>query len=293
MKSWTDLIADVDLILNKHFSPGRGGKNIDKIVIHHNAGNLSIQGIYDVWQQRQASAHYQVDQNGMIGQLVNDWDTAWHAGDWETNLTSIGVEHANLWDGTIPQATVNEGAKLVGALCAAKGLGRPQWKVNVFPHFAFSSTACPGALAGRQNAEYMAKAQAFYDELVSGKVSTPTPAPAPAPTRSKKVLPANYPLPYPLPVGHYFGPIDGPEASHGGFYTNERPWVKAIQQALAVAGFTPNGAADVGNGWSDGVYEQPTVDAVVAFQKKCRPNSTDRWGEMWADDLETLANLFF
>ncbi|GAA2184925.1 hypothetical protein GCM10009785_34700 [Brooklawnia cerclae] len=166
MKDWDNLIADVDKIIGVHYSAGREGRSISKIVLHHNAGTLTVDQCYDVWQTREASAHYQVETSGRVGQLVNDSDTAWHSGDWETNLTSIGIEHANAtlapgW--TISEATLDNGAHLVAALCHHYGLGRPAWGVNVFPHSQFSSTSCPGAIAGAQNAAYMARAQAYYD----------------------------------------------------------------------------------------------------------------------------------
>lgn len=82
-------------LLDKHFTPGRGGNKIDKVVIHHNAGVLSIDQIWQVWQSRAASAHYQVETGGRIGQLVWDCDTAWHAANAWINQTSIGIEFAN------------------------------------------------------------------------------------------------------------------------------------------------------------------------------------------------------
>jgi glycoside hydrolase-like protein/putative peptidoglycan binding protein len=85
--------------------------------------------------------------------------------------------------------------------------------------------------------------------------------------------PAHYPgLPdpgkapaWPLPPGNYFGPITGPAASHGGYYAYERGWVKEIQQALIRKGFVP-GITDPDSGWADGIYEEPTCQAVVRFQ---------------------------
>lgn len=56
MKNWNTLEADENRILTKHYTAGRGGRKIDKVIIHHNAGNLAIPGIWDVWQTRQASA---------------------------------------------------------------------------------------------------------------------------------------------------------------------------------------------------------------------------------------------
>ena len=183
MNNWDTLDADINLILDKHYTSGRGGREINKIVIHHNAGNLSIQQCYDVWQTREASAHYQVDENGMIGQHVWDSNTAWHAGNWEANCTSIGIEHANNHVGepwTISEETLDSGAHLVAALCHYYGLGEPRWLENVFPHKHFSPTGCPGEIAGTQNAIYMERARHWYNVMTNGG-TTPEPETTPAP----------------------------------------------------------------------------------------------------------------
>ncbi|ARO11729.1 hypothetical protein BMR99_03585 [Propionibacterium freudenreichii] len=275
---WTNLNADVTKLMNVHFTPGREGRTIDKIVIHHNGGNLSIDQIWNVWQDREASAHYQVESSGRIGQLVNDWDTAWHAGDWDANLTSIGIEHAD--DSTDPwhvsDAAIDSGAHLVAALCRAYNLGRPEWMHNVFPHSHFSATSCPASLAENQRADYMSRAQAYYD----GTSVAAAPAAPSAPAGIHVDLPS-----WTLPIGHYYGLVTGPNDSHGGFYESERPAVRAIQLWLIRHGY----AGAVPDSWADGIYEQPTADAVTAFQHAERPNSTDRWGEVWADDLATMA----
>lgn len=189
MKDWNNLIADENLIINKHFTAGRGGHKIQFVVLHHNAGNLTIQQCWNTWQTRQASAHYQVQADGKIGQLVHDKDTAWHAGNLQANYKSIGIEHADSslapnW--AISEETLDNGAHLVAAICKAYGLGRPTWGKNVFPHKKFSSTACPASLAGSQNASYMARAQAYYDSMTG---SSPAPASSAAtPASSKSVF---------------------------------------------------------------------------------------------------------
>lgn len=182
---WEKVVADEERILDRHYTPGRTQK-IDKIVLHHNAGNLSIADCYRVWQTREASAHYQVDANGRVGQLVNDWDTAWHAGD--ANPSSIGVEHANdrMGPWTITGATLDAGAHLVAALCKMYGLGEPRWLVNVYPHSYFMPTSCPGEIAGSQNAEYMERARSWYASMTGG-ASAPAPSPTPAPQPSHGV----------------------------------------------------------------------------------------------------------
>ncbi|WP_216395541.1 N-acetylmuramoyl-L-alanine amidase [Arcanobacterium phocae] len=179
MKNWEKVEADLDLILDKHFTVGRDGHKIDKIILHHNAGNLDAQGIYGTWQNRRASAHYQVDAEGTISQHVWDQHTAWSVLKWHANCTSLSIEHANndftVW--TIWDKTLEEGAHLTAALCKFYGLGRPQWKKNVFGHNFFSPTACPGAIAGTQLGKYMERAQYWYDTMTG----TTAPAPAPIP----------------------------------------------------------------------------------------------------------------
>lgn len=174
MKDWDRLEPDQYCLLARHFTRGRQGHRIDKIVLHHNAANLSIGGCWTVWQTRAASAQYQVDVNGQIGQLVHDCDTAWHAGKWEANVTSIGIEHADATSSpwSISNATLDNGAHLVAALCKAYRLGRPTWFKNVFPHSFFYATACPGSIQDSQRDEYMRRAQAYYDRMTGGRVET-------------------------------------------------------------------------------------------------------------------------
>lgn len=172
--NWETIEADVNKLITKHFTKGRSGKSINKIVVHHNAGNLTIDQCYNTWQNAEASAHYQVESNGRIGQLVWDADTAWHAGNWDANLTSIGVEHAN--DGgagwTISEKCLDNGAHLVAALCKYYKLGRPEWLKNVYPHSHFSATACPGAIYGSQKSDYIKRAQYWYDVMTESATAS-------------------------------------------------------------------------------------------------------------------------
>lgn len=179
------LHADVNRILTKHFTPGRNGRPISLVVLHYNDGDLSIDGCYDTWQTRPASAHYQVQSDGLVGQLVWDGNTAWHAGDWDANCRSIGIEHANRGD-SLTDECIESGAHLVAAICVYYKLGRPQWGVNVFPHNHFSSTDCPGPLreGTSYHDRYMARAAEWYDAMASG--SQPGPLPGGGPNEAAK-----------------------------------------------------------------------------------------------------------
>lgn len=183
MKDWKTLEPDKYCLVGGHrFTRGRM-RPIDRIVIHHNAGvKNSTEYIRDLWNNtREASAHYQVEHDGTIGQLVNDSDTAWHANDGDINSRSIGIEHANIsgpdrWQ--ISDATIEEGAHLVAALCHGYKLGRPAWGVNVFPHSQFTSTGCPWQLnkGGEDHDTYMRRAQWWYDSFDKPAPATPAPA---------------------------------------------------------------------------------------------------------------------
>ena len=188
MKNWEQLQADENRILSVHFTPGRGGAKINKVILHHNGGNLSIQDCFNVWQSREASAQYQVDINGRIGQLVNDWDTSWNSGDWDANTTSIAIEHADASNSPwrISDATLDNGAHLTAAICKYYGLGEPRWRVNVFPHSDFTSTECPASIAGNQRDAYMNRAQEWYRQMNGGAAPSPVAASKPAANVSAK-----------------------------------------------------------------------------------------------------------
>ena len=122
-----------------------------------------------------------MEEDGTIGQLVHDSDTAWHCVG--QNYRSIGIEHANDAFGpwTVSEATLDAGAHLVAALCLYYGLGRPAWGANVFCHRDFNATACPGELGpgGSQHDAYMARAQAWYDAMAGGAAQPGVPAQRP------------------------------------------------------------------------------------------------------------------
>lgn len=88
---------------------------------------------------------------------------------------------------------------------------------------------------------------------------------------------------WPLGKGHYFGNIAGPAKSHGGYYASEKKYVKWIQVRLQELGFAPPGTK-----WADGVYGQPTVRAVAAWQTARHAKTTTRPGEVWQDDWKNL-----
>jgi N-acetyl-anhydromuramyl-L-alanine amidase AmpD len=163
-----------------HMSAGREGNKVTKIVIHGLA-TTNFDMFPGGWNDRQASAHYIVG-NGVVKQAVKDENTAWHSGDWPTNLTSIGVEHLN---STVnPYAfsaeTLKTGAELVAGLLKKYGLGIDA----LHKHNEFSATACPAGLDWDGYKALVAKAMGT---AVTPTPTPVTPTPAPKPTKQSDV----------------------------------------------------------------------------------------------------------
>ena len=157
------------------YTAGRGGHKVEYIAIHHEASvGSSPYSIAAMWSAKgNVSAHYSVDNEGVIAQHVYESDTAYAVGRWEENQRSISIEHANdhanPW--TVSETTQESGAHLVAALLIKYGLGYPRWGGNVRPHNQIAATACPGELAGSQNAHYMERVCYWY-EVMTGTRST-------------------------------------------------------------------------------------------------------------------------
>ena len=181
-------------LMNKHFTPGRGGRKIRYITRHHLAGVGTTKDVWNWWQTRAASAHYVVEPSTRIGQLVWDRDTAWANANSTSNQESIAIEHSNssgaAQDYPIADNVIIAGARWAAALCLFYGLGRPEFGKNIRDHREFGSTSCPHQLAkgGKYHQQWMDEARRFYDVLAAAKAGNVT-APKP-PTPEKEETPA-------------------------------------------------------------------------------------------------------
>lgn len=86
----------------------RNGTDIDAIMLHHTAGSTAS-GAAQALNSRGLSAHYVIDKDGTIYQMVGDERRAFHAGAGsirgdgrDINDRSIGIEIVNLGNGTDP-----------------------------------------------------------------------------------------------------------------------------------------------------------------------------------------------
>lgn len=106
---------------------------IDMIVIHDIEGDAAT-AIQDFQTPSyRASAHYVVDYNGSITQMVREKDIAWHAGNWDYNTRSIGIEHAGYaCCNYYTTAEYNASAALAASICSRYGV--PMDRTHVIGH---------------------------------------------------------------------------------------------------------------------------------------------------------------
>lgn len=157
-----------------NMSKGRQGHKIDKIFVHHMAGNLSLATCASVFRNNPASSHYGIDSKGRIGQYVLEENIAWHCGNWSYNLRSIGIECAN--DGGaktswhVSDKTIQSLIKLLADICKRNGIKKLNYtgdlKGNLCMHCWTMATACPGG--------YMKTKFKYIAREVNKLLNTPT-----------------------------------------------------------------------------------------------------------------------
>lgn len=91
-------------------------ESIDKIVVHVTEGAFwgSVRWLQS--PRAHASSHYVVSRRGKIVQLVHLSDVAWHAGNWNVNTQSVGIEHEGFTygPGGFTNAQYHASARLAG-----------------------------------------------------------------------------------------------------------------------------------------------------------------------------------
>ena len=129
-------------VSSPNFTEGREGTAVDRIVIHYIVGTLAAADTTFSDPNSGVSAHYGIGE-GEIHQFVDEANTAWHAGDWNFNLRSIGIEHSADPSRAPTQDTYNKSIDLCATICRTYGLD-PQ--SQIVPHSFVVSTDCPGTV---------------------------------------------------------------------------------------------------------------------------------------------------
>jgi hypothetical protein len=130
-------------------SPRKVGTKIDKIVLHCTEGSLaSALAEFQRTDSRKVSAHYVIDRNGDIYQMVNDTDCANHC--MGANSGSIGIEHVGSETDPLAAPQAAASAALIRWLLQEHQIPR----TNIFGHDFTpgycrpGGTSCPDKLFG-------------------------------------------------------------------------------------------------------------------------------------------------
>lgn len=130
---------------------------IDTIVVHHMAGNLSIEscgaGFAD--PARQASSNYAIGSDGRVGMYVEEANRSWCSSNREVDHRGITIEVAN--DGGAPDWHISDKAlaKLIDLctdICQRNGIAKLNFTGdktgNLVMHKYYAATLCPGPYLG-------------------------------------------------------------------------------------------------------------------------------------------------
>ncbi|CAF1016476.1 unnamed protein product [Didymodactylos carnosus] len=146
---WTLDYPSAQQVSSPHFNRGRSGHAIKAIVLHGTAGGGTVQWFLN--PASKVSAHYVVEQDGRVVQMVSEDDTAWHAGVVTTNSQFYGQPNPNLWaigiefsrninnDNDMPEVQIQAGLRLVSDILRRYG------KLPRYTHDQISvGRICPG-----------------------------------------------------------------------------------------------------------------------------------------------------
>lgn len=129
----------------------RNGNKIDKITIHHMAGNLTVEQCGEVFQNREASANYGIGTDGRVGLYVEEKNRAWATANPANDRRAINIELAN--DGGAPDwhvsdTAINKCIELCVDICKRNGINKLNYTGdtdgNLTRHNMFVNTTCPG-----------------------------------------------------------------------------------------------------------------------------------------------------
>lgn len=139
----------------------RKSSEIDTLVIHYTGNNgdtAENNGNYFKNNVVETSAHYFVDDTTVV-RSVADKNIAWHAGDWDINCRSIGIEIA----GSTKECT---GRTLENVIALTKELMKKYniSKERVIRHYDANGKLCPAFWCGSQQKDRLFREQ-FWNKL--------------------------------------------------------------------------------------------------------------------------------
>lgn len=123
----------------------RTRKPIDLIVLHHTACTFQQAIAHFGSPTAGTSAHYIVSNKGDLAAMLEEYYTAYHAGQYTVNQRSIGIE-TEWYEGMGDRTTslYEKISALVADIC--KYYNIPIDSDHIKPHKTYFNTACPGTL---------------------------------------------------------------------------------------------------------------------------------------------------
>ena len=114
---------------------------VDRVIIH--VTQETYTRTLSIFQnpQKKVSAHYLVrSADGHVAQCVREADIAWHAGNWDYNTRSVGIEHEGWVDrpAYFTDALYEQSARLTAATCEKYGV--PKDRAHIIGHYEVPGT---------------------------------------------------------------------------------------------------------------------------------------------------------
>lgn len=175
----------------------RGGRKIDRITVHHMAGNLTIDGCKSVLQSRGGSVNYAIQSDGTIGLLLEEKNRAWTSSSPDNDYRAVTIEVANAPSAGEPDWKVTDAAlqstiKLCADICKRNGISKLTFTgklegSNFTMHKWFYATGCPGQYLGGKF-PYIVRE---VNKILNGGTPMPVPEPTPSTTETVKITNKN------------------------------------------------------------------------------------------------------
>lgn len=127
-------------------------KPISKIVIHHMAGNLTVEQCGKVFQPktRKASSNYGIGSDGRVGLYVEECDRSWASSNATVDNCAVSIEVADAsnkpaW--TVTDKAFNKLIDLCVDICQRNGIKELKWtgdkNGSLVVHRFYKATECP------------------------------------------------------------------------------------------------------------------------------------------------------
>lgn len=141
----------VDYVKISPYKTSPRKQKIDKITIHHMAGDLSVETCGNVFQQRRASSNYGIGSDGRVGMYVEEADRSWASSSAANDNRAVTIEVANSSTGgnwPVSDAALAKLIDLCVDICQRNGIEKLKFtgdkNGNMTMHNYFAATLCPG-----------------------------------------------------------------------------------------------------------------------------------------------------